>query len=286
MFKFIKYEIKGTYKFILGLLAALILAFTIIQSKAANPLTGIMGLEDSNGMSGAPNLTILLSVLVIVGAFITAFFYIISSYRKELYEDRGYLTFSLPLSGGQILGGKILTALFWYFVIAGVTILYNGILSTILFKIKWSEVFQIIREFVGLSGISLLVSGLISVILTLITIYFAMTLGKVSFKNRKIGGIWFIIFLVLDGFIGYLVGKISLALPYFLDLGSLKIVSQNQIVGMGGIGLDMRASLSGAILTGFGNNIHLNVVGTLAQVIIGIAMFMGTAYLLEEKIDL
>lgn len=286
MFKFIKYEIKGTYKFILGLLAALMLAFTIIQSKAANSITGIMGLDSPYYIDEGPNLLILLSVLVIVGAFITAFFYIISSYRKELYEDRGYLTFSLPLSGGQILGGKILTALFWYFVIASVTIIYNGILASLLFKIKWRMIFDLVREFIGLSGISLLVSGLISTILTLITIYFAMTLGKVSFKNRKIGGIWFIIFLVLNGLVGYLVGKISLALPYFLDLGSFKIVSQNQIVGMGGIGLDMGVSMSGAILTGFGNNIYLNVVGTLVQILIGLAMFIGTAYLLEEKIDL
>ena len=97
MDRYIKYEIKGGYKFILGIIAVLIIASTIVM----------FNVRDMTGSMGNNFTTIFLRLVpmfIIFGAYLTAFFYIIGSFRKELYEDRGFLTFSLPLSGMQILG--------------------------------------------------------------------------------------------------------------------------------------------------------------------------------------
>lgn len=37
--------------------------------------------------------------MTLFGTALVVFLYIVGSFRKELYEDRGYLTFTLPLTG-------------------------------------------------------------------------------------------------------------------------------------------------------------------------------------------
>ena len=95
MKKYMKYEIKGSYKFILGIIAILIMASTIIQgnlNSALNNFSEPTNME--NSMTGFKALMLGVSVLEIFGAFLVATFHIIGSFRKELYEDRGYLTFT------------------------------------------------------------------------------------------------------------------------------------------------------------------------------------------------
>lgn len=129
MIKYMKYEIKGTYKFILGLILTVLIASTGLQLYVRNSLSNIYNSNiDPFRMS---NLLVVVLVLVIFGAFITTLFYIIGSFRKELYEDRGYLTFSLPLTGKQILGSKLIIALMWYAILILSATIYNIVLGSI-----------------------------------------------------------------------------------------------------------------------------------------------------------
>lgn len=99
-----KYEIKGTYKILLGILALVLILITGIY----------MYSRDSSNFLNFGAIFMTLSVLVLFGTSLATFLYIVSSFKNELYEDRGYLTFTLPLTGNQIVGAKLLVAMFWF----------------------------------------------------------------------------------------------------------------------------------------------------------------------------
>ena len=107
MLKFIKYEIKGNYRFILGILALVLIASSIIQAVIFRDVRS-GDITFSGGLF--EGMISLVSILVLFGAALVAFINIVGSFKKELYDDRGYLTFTLPLSGHQILGVKLIVA--------------------------------------------------------------------------------------------------------------------------------------------------------------------------------
>lgn len=285
MKKFMKYEIKGTYKFIFGILLTIILASSMIQYNIFNEV------KNFGNNQIAPNsflwFMFIISVFVIFGAFITAFFYIISSFRKELYEDRGYLTFTLPLTGNQILGSKLLVAVMWNIVIGALAFLYNLLLGTILFK---GELRVILEEFIKIADISLISSVFISIISsmsTLILIYFAISLSKVSIRNKKIGGMWFIIFLILSGLISFLITRIGIAIPYFLDLNTFKITSLDALNSIKDSGMmEFSIEMGTPPMLGGVHPGHINIAEFISQILFALALFMATGYLIEEKIEL
>lgn len=259
MTKFIKYEIKGTYKFIMMLILAVLGASTGLQLSALKGLKG-------NFESLPPYLPLILG-LIIFGAFISAFFYIVSSFRKELYEDRGYLTFSLPLTGKQMVGTKLLIALFWTAVIGLSMVIYNLLLGSILFGTQWIEEFKVLFSSIpfGLE-ITVGITGILSATLSLLLIYFSITLSKVSIRNRKIGGLWFILFLVLNATVNYLSLKVATAFPYYFDTQSFKIVNGTLF----------------ADIFGYGLNISSIVFSTLICII----TFFVTSYLIDRKVEI
>jgi ABC-type transport system involved in multi-copper enzyme maturation permease subunit len=139
-----KYELKGTYKFMLAIIFAVLFATTGIQFFINNKINDA---RNAMIMNYLPFL-MMMFMLIIFGALIAATIFIINSYRKELYEDRGYLTFTLPLTGRQFLGSKLVVALFWYIAIAIALVIYNGILGTILFGNGWiTQLFRVFNDY-------------------------------------------------------------------------------------------------------------------------------------------
>ncbi|MGN9163819.1 hypothetical protein ACTNDY_00845 [Tissierellaceae bacterium HCP3S3_D8] len=278
MRKFMKYEFKGTYKFILGILAIVILASTIIQLNIANEIKSV----SYNNSFSFMRFMFMVSMFVIFGAFLTAFFYIVGSFRKELYEDRGYLTFTLPLTGNQILGAKLIVSLIWFVVLGIGTVIYNLILAMILFGGNWLEIFKEIFSIINRGVISMGIVGVISAILTLILIYLSMALSKVTIKNKKIGGLWFVLFLIINSLAGYIIFKIGGALPYYIDITNFKLLGIRELNAL-------QFTNNGLVeMMLFGNNyeVYLNITGLLSEILICIGAFMATGYIIEKRIDL
>ena len=269
MGRYIKYEIKGSYKFILGVLS-LVLILT----------TGIYTYVDA-GKEGSAFFSALMgiSTLVIFGTGLTTFLYIVGSFRKELYEDRGYLTFALPLTGNQILGAKLIVAIIWFVLLGFIIGSYNIFMITRFapVELNFSEVFSVIDRGVVLTLIMAFISG----VNTLILIYFSMALSRVTFRNKKIGGFWFVIFLALSGIIAYGQVKISMVLPYYLDFNTFKIGSVDTLNYHFNININ-----EGLFITGNMEHNLLNIAGFLYSLIMGVLTFLGTGYIIENKIDL
>lgn len=289
MKKFMKYEIKGTYKFILGILLVVLIASTVIQLGLQSD---IKQLDRSTSFvnSSFGGLMLLTSILVIFGAFLTAFFYIIGSFRKELYEDRGYLTFTLPLTGKQILASKLLVSLLWYLVLGAGIIIYNIVLSLILFGNEWIYIVRTIAENINPGFVSVGVVSILSTLVTLILIYFSISLSKVSIRNKKIGGIWFIVFIVLNMIITTIIFKISTSLPYYLSLSDFSISHIYNIAAAApgaSSGLVVLGNEANALMfMGSDFKPYLNVFGSLFQLLVVIIGFLATGYLIENKVDI
>ncbi|NLI65673.1 MAG: hypothetical protein GX380_02900 [Tissierellia bacterium] len=286
MLKFIKYEIKGNYRFILGILALVLIASSIIQAVIFRDVRS-GDITFSGGLF--EGMISLVSILVLFGAALVAFINIVGSFKKELYDDRGYLTFTLPLSGHQILGAKLIVAFLWYTILNVVTGLYNLILATTIFKIEWSTLIDLLGRYGGEGIVTILyrvfilsmISGIIMILYTLIFIYFSMTIGKISFRNVKIGGLWFIIFLVTFSLSNVVIGKLGNAFPIYLNMESLRL--SNLDLGM--TNPVYYGSMS-FFLKDMGNFININLIPDFLNIVFGCLVFLATGYLLDRKIDL
>ena len=210
-----------------------------------------------------------LSTLVILGTLFGTFLYIVGSFRKELYEDRGYLTFTLPLTGNQILGGKLIVATIWFVLLGAVFLGYNFILAMLLTPLKLSitHILSMLKfnSPVVTSLIALLIIGINSLIL----IYFSMTLGRVTLKNKRIGGFWFLIFLGLSSLVMWGQIKTIQLLPYYLDLASFKFVSANIVNQISG-NISIIQFNDSTLLLGNGDTTIINVFGFLYTIVMGV----------------
>ena len=274
MIKLMKYEIRETHKFMTGILVLVLLL-----------ITGLHAAVGQDGSASAfGSMFVLFSMLTFFGAGLAAFLYIVGSFKKELYEDRGYLTFTLPVTGYQILGAKLLVAVMWFILISFVTFFYL-IFAAMAFGDPEINTWELIKELFQLLPVkALAVDGIfsfISMINILILIYFSMAVGRMTFRNKKIGGIWFIIFLVLAGLFSFGRTEISELLPYYLDLETFRILNLEGIAA---------SNLQVHLDSGFALNVQseevVNIASVFYTLITFVILFFGTGYLIEKKIDL
>ena len=281
MFKLMKYEIRGTYKFVLATILLVALATVGIQYTMLSFNNDLPGRTET-GLILMIQVLLPILVIVIMAASIAFIVYLIQSYRKELYEDRGYLTFTLPISGKKILGAKFITAVLWYTVFGLITvginifafrvILGGEIVRDISFQLSY-YINELGRGL--LSG--MLLYGAVSSLATLLTIYFSITLSKVAIKNRNIGGLWIIIFLLINGIFNLIEGFILRRLPMYTTLArDSGIISAN----------NLSINQSGLLIHTLSGSPAFSLTGAVYWLIIGVGLFLLTSYLLDRKIEL
>lgn len=274
MFKYMKYEIKGSYKYILGILALVLILITGLYAYVG----------DLNGDSMGGNLFVGLSVLILFGTVLSTFFFIVGSFRKELFEDRGYLTFTLPLTGNQIVGSKLIVALLWFFILGTVIGLYNLIMAVSFTPVdlKISELVSIITQAISFKAIIFVtVATVFTGVNMLIIIYFSMALSRVTFRNKRIGSLWFVIFLIVSGLLAYGQIEFEKLFPYILDLETFKVGTKEMLNAKINIGLNngvMHSTMDGVL--------QVNIATSIYSIVTTVALFLGTGYLIEKKIDL
>lgn len=280
MLKYAKYELLGTYKFLMGALGLALVASTAIQMFFKNQLNFEQGNYGSFEMLEVMPFIMLAATFTFIGVFIAVAVYLISSFRKELYEDRGYLTFALPITGTDLLGSKLIIALFWSISMGILVLFYNMLLARLVFGSQWyNMMLNALRQAEGLGKITLSYSliSIIETIATLLLVYFTITISRVSIKSKKIGGFWFVLFLVLSSFFSYLQNAIADAVPLYLDISQMKFVSQNRLY------FD---NMNPESFMEIANSATISISGLGFQIILIIGLFLGTAYMLEKKVDL
>jgi len=238
MLNLIKYELRGKFLTILGICLTVIMGNLLLMSQIG---------------SGGMGVTIL-STLLGVGGLVVICISSLTMMSDYLYDDQGYLLFTLPQSGVSIISSRLIAAVMQISIVAIVSLLMfciidqGRILNAIL---QVSEVSEILLSI--LMYLWTIVSGLTF-------IYFCMVVGKISFKGKNIGKIGsFIIFFVLSGVRNWLSVINSNFFPKILQFDSLTALS---------------------------TSFTINIGNTIFDVITFAILFMATSYLLEHKVDL
>ena len=256
MFKYLKYELKGSYKLPLGLLILMILWCPILYSR--------IGIWSNVGISS-------LAILTCIGAILTTFIYVIHLYKQDFSEDRGYLTFTLPLKGRSILWGKFLLSFIWL-VIIGI-----GCLSFVaIIFIKGFD--ASVSLSINLFDSVLLISIFMGIVYLILSIFLAITLSKVALRNRRLGGISFVIFILLNSAVGFLNLLLIKSFPQGLELPTGKIINMVDL-NSGYVNI----TTSNNVLTPY---LYINIASAIFYVVLVIGLFIFNSYLMDRKMDL
>lgn len=258
MGKFLKYELKGNCKLLSGLIAVAVLLYTIVLLKINDSNTPIM---------------IALFSTVTFGLFIMTLVFVVNSFKNELYEDRGYLTFTLPLSGRKILLAKLLGGIIW-FIVAGIIVsIFSLLLMASSIPGFLHELSQL-NSYVNVKAVLMIsvLFAIICVMVLLLLIYFSITITKVAVRKKKISGfLGLLVFIVLNFIILYIGYRVMNLFPQTvnIDLNFL-------------LGAKAKYDLVSTDGQGFGINIALIIY----DILVCIAIFLSTAYLMDNKIDI
>lgn len=290
MGKLMKYELRGLMKFIIGVMIILLISSFVLQYNMFSLMDvqadgGYVEMQGETESIMKPLLTGL-SAMVLWGSYLVSFFYIVNSFNKEITEDKGYLTFTLPVTGGQILGSKLFSAMIYFVLLVVGLVLFNAIIG-IFFMARTGvdfpigEIMSYIRESVGLKEIRMVlflgIAGLFSTAYSLISIYFAMTVRKIIFGGKRMNGLWFIIFMIMSSLLAVLILNLSMNFPYYLDIYNMKVTTLPSVSG----GMMQQLTIMGD-LGGF----NINIAQMFLEILSMAGLYFGTSYLLEKKIEI
>lgn len=234
MFNLIKYELRGKLLTILGICLTVIMGNLFLLTQIGSGGIGVA----------------ILSTILGVGGLVVIFISSLTLMSDYLYNDQGYLLFTLPQSGVAITASRLITAVIQISIVT--------IVSALMFcLIDQGRMLNAMLQ--GVEVHEILISILMylwTIVSTLTFIYFCMVIGRIALKGKKIGKIGsFIIFFLLSGVRN---GLSSINSNYFPQI----------------VQLDSFSSFT------------INIGNTIFDVITFAILFMSTSYLLEHKIDL
>jgi hypothetical protein len=234
MLNLIKYEVRGKFLTILGISLTVIMGNLLLMTKVdswqvgASVLSGIIG----------------------IGALIVMFLSSLTLMSDYLYNEQGYLLFTLPQTGLSIMVSRLIAAVMQISIVTIVSLLMFCLLDQ-------GRMFNIIMRNSEVSELLYsLLMFLWAIVSALTFIYFCMVVGKIALRGKKIGKIGsFIIFFVFSMIRNGLTLMISNFFPQIIQLHSFTTVT-------------------------------FNVGATIFDIITFAVLLMATSYLLEHKVDL
>ncbi|MBS4536733.1 hypothetical protein GOQ29_14005 [Clostridium sp. D2Q-14] len=260
MLKFMKYEIKGSMRFVGIVFITMILLSTVLLIRA--------------DIDNVPS-TITLSMISIIGGSIAILILFINSFSKEVYEDRAYLTLTLPISGVSIVLSKLLVTILWY-VLYGIVQIgfvalmlnkYSGLVEEPIFSNFINYMQEIMKT---PEMIIFLILGVIQSVIFILTVYFSIAISKAALGTKKVGKfISFIIFILLNTAISAITVLIENKIPFGIKIN---------MEGLNEIGITMNEfNVPG---------LEMNVPSLIFSITLIIVFLFTTGYILERKIDL
>lgn len=212
--KLMKYEMRYLIR-IFAPMWVIVLALCTFSRLTIRPdLDGMMYMEGIQAL--LPVLAIMLAVTAIITMMIVATVVLLQRFYKGMYGDEGYLMFTLPVTTGSLIHSKALSAVVMMVVSALVT--WIGVLIMVSYPqiwgeldMNWSEMFQMVLEMNGLSGLEpvalafwVVIAGVMSMVQGIYLIYFAISIGQLWKKHPVMGaiGAYYVLSLVASFSIG------------------------------------------------------------------------------------
>lgn len=154
-----------------------------------------------------------ITVFAIMTMMIVAAVVLIQRFYKGMYGDEGYLMFTLPVTTGQLVHSKALSALLMMLGTELLTTLAVMIMVSYpqiweYMRFEWSDAFQIIQDLSGFTGAQLILfmfwavlAFLISMTAEIYKVYLAISVGQLWKKHPVAGGIiaYYVLALLFAG---------------------------------------------------------------------------------------
>lgn len=261
----IKYEIKGSYKLFAGLFSITILLNLLLLTRANAWHEGVI-----IGIFSA----------ISVALFVVTLVFNIQSFKNEMYEDRGYLTFTLPLSGKKIIISKIVPAIIWFSISTIITLIFITIFTKAVFD---QNMITMINTYINTKALALIsvLGGLINIITLLLLIYFSITITRVAFKKKRLSGLLgFITFVILNIVIYYIQYQLMSIFPQTLSF-NLDFLQNSEAINGSIMSINDKAMIDVS-----GTNLNINIATIIYNIAVYIGLFLGTGYLIDNNIDI
>ncbi len=195
--KLIKYELRSSFKKLGGLwiaalailsLNAVILGFYTIpdlENGAVSSFVSVMMLI----------IPILLTYITCIAVVVMSLVFVVTRFYKGLLKDEGYLMFTLPVTTGQLVASKAISAFIVNFISSVVAIVPIAILAACYPDVTEMVVVQFIAAFaeLKLSGVGyivcLVLMAIASSIEGIMRLYLSMAMGHRVKKHRVLASI-------------------------------------------------------------------------------------------------
>lgn len=200
--KLMKYEIKSTYKVFFTILASFVLLTILLCMSMKIPNTAMLLI-----FSGA-------CFVIGGGTFVAYFITLFNRYYKNLYGREGYLMFTLPVKGWELVCSKFAIAMFWNIILIIAVILCSLAVAQF---ILWTMPSDIIQESYTLIKLiqrvmeeqryyvyCTLLSIIVGIAVTIARIYFVISvayLPAIKKGNIPIALLLYFVIKMIEGFI-------------------------------------------------------------------------------------
>lgn len=187
MLKFIKYDIKGSLKTLLGFLFGGIIASIFVQ------------ININSRMLRAENYNYIKDVIAAVGVLVAAItvisfiVYAINSFNREINSDTGYLTFQTPQKMWKMVASKLIVMGVWSLIYLLVGFYINIILTNLL----QSGSFRGVLEYSNLISNDTFYIFTTDIVMVLSLIYLSLSISKTTIKYKKLSWMWILILIAL-----------------------------------------------------------------------------------------
>ena len=245
---------------------------------AAIAAVGFMAVALAFEIAWLTAISLVAVIVIALGILIVTLISVVSNFNKTLFRDQGYLSFTLPVTSGQLLFAKALSSFVWillsYVAVIGIfagIFLYSsnmvGEENIAMIKILISTVAEIPDTGAVIKVIAFICIRIFLKIVCLIAqIYFAISLSNVRPFQRQSFLPAILIFVVIYGFMN----TASTLLTAYVPLSI--------VISVQGIELSTRAMAAGGMVYG--------VADIIFEFVMTAAFFYLSSWFMNHKINL
>ena len=251
------------------------IAFIYLAAIAAAAVMAVSLSFDITMMVAVSMVAIFVIAIAIV---VITFLFLIINFNKTLYKDQGYLTFTLPITSGQLLFAKALCSFIWlvisYVVAIGMILLaaksiegYVGEEDIAYAKIVLSMFTELPSVGLVVEAVSLILLKIFIVLISLVAeVFFAVSLSNIKAFQSHSTIFSIVIFAVLFMATTTLASYLQAYFPLSLNISAKAVAITTSAMSEGGIAFGLADSVF--------------------ELIISAIFFVTSAWLMNHKINL
>ncbi len=281
MGKLLKYEFKKAASYFLylivgGLIASglLLLGFKTFTGDNLEP-----GLTIVNENELIFPITLIVSIIIATAIVICFIFYVVSNYKRDLYNNQSLLKFTLPIDGKDFLNSKLINIIIWTIILnvtitAGFYFFSKFLIPNIHEAVIKSISMALTNTEINISHVIIIaVIQFLQSIFSFVLLYFSITFTKAVFKNSNSGILWLLVYLAFS--IAHSIASyfINLMVPYRVEFFKrIELVERSFDMFAQGPPQDMFLSF--------------NLAQAVLFTVLCIVYYFLTRYMLDNKVDL